>query len=149
MLILRSLAIVIAGAGVFASLPLTNARACDDDRYPCPVRSEALTQETDDVPTQPAPPAQPQKKMNDAARPNEKAHAKREREVPRATVRAKVSTPAVQKQATEAISRATEAAKENAVQFVDPNELNELDRAALFQSAPSSKSTPAREQVVK
>ena len=29
---LRTFAIVIAGAGIFASLPLTNARACDDDR---------------------------------------------------------------------------------------------------------------------
>jgi hypothetical protein len=64
MLTLRTLAIVVTGAGVFAGLPLTDARACDDDRYPCPVRLEALTQETADVPTQPAPSAQPQKCMS-------------------------------------------------------------------------------------
>ena len=60
MLTLRTLAIVVTGAGVFAGLPLTDARACDDDRY----RSRevgALTQETADVPIQPAPSAQPQK----------------------------------------------------------------------------------------
>ena len=96
MLTLRTLAIVVTGAGVFAGLPLTDARACDDDRYPCPVRLEALTQETADVPTQPAPSAQPQKKAKQPAGLNEKAHAKREREAPQATARAKASKPAVQ-----------------------------------------------------
>jgi hypothetical protein len=61
MLTLRTFSIVITGAGVFAGLPLTDARACDDDRYPCPPRLEALTQETADAPTQPALLAQPQK----------------------------------------------------------------------------------------
>ena len=57
---LRTFAIVIAGAGILASLPLTNARACDDDRYPCPIRSEALIQETVQAPDELAP-DQPQK----------------------------------------------------------------------------------------
>jgi hypothetical protein len=189
MLTLRTLAIVVTGAGVFAGLPLTDARACDDDRYPCPVRLEALTQETADVPIQPAPSAQPQKKsaqpQNKAkqpAGPNEKAHAKREREAPQATARAKASKPAVQEQTADSVSQKapeanpavvsspradeppngerlvttagtawpvlpnsegagvsvpeatggepTEAADANAVQLVDPNEVNELDRAA-------------------
>jgi hypothetical protein len=192
MLALRKLAIVITGAGVFAGLPLTDAQACDDDRYPCPVRSQALTQETAEVPAQPArsaqpqkKSAQPQKKVNQPADPNEKAHAKREREVPRATARAKGSKPAVQEQAVDSISQkaaeadpalmppradqpvnaespdgrlvataatawpvlpstegagasapgatgveATETAKANTVQLVDPNEVNDLDRAA-------------------
>ena len=52
MLTLRTFSIVITGAGVLAGLPLTDARACDDDRYPCPPRLEALTQETADAPTQ-------------------------------------------------------------------------------------------------
>src|SRR6516164_1860976 len=47
MLTLRTLAIVITGAGVFAGLPLTGAQACDDDRYPCPIR---VPQETADAP---------------------------------------------------------------------------------------------------
>src|SRR5262245_51105975 len=83
---LRTFAIVIAGAGIFASLPLTNAWACDDDRYPCPIRSEALIQETVQAPDQLATdqpqkkPAQPQKKAKQPASTNEKAHAKRDRE---------------------------------------------------------------------
>src|SRR5215831_1325597 len=187
MLTLRTFAIVIAGAGVFAGLPLTSAQACDDDRYPCPIR---VPQETADAPAQPAPSAQPQKKASHAARPNEKAQAKREREAPRATARAKVSKPAAQEQAAGSIPQraadappamvppspanqplndqsrdespvataatawptlpstegagasapaaasvdATEAAKTNAmtnaVQVVDANEVNDLDRAA-------------------
>ena len=202
MLTLRTLAIVTIGAGVFAGLPLTDARACDDDRYPCPVRSEALVQETADAPTEPAPPAQPQKKpaqpqkkATQPAGPNEKAHAKRGQEAPRATARAKVSKPVVQEQAADSISQKaaeatpavvlpsradqplnderrsenlvataattwpvvrttegagtsgatdaapTEAATANAVQLVDPNEVNELDRAAETIPAQSSWST--------
>src|SRR5262249_14983943 len=49
---LRTFASVMAGAGIFASVPLTNAWACDDDRYPCPIRSEALIQETVQAPDQ-------------------------------------------------------------------------------------------------
>jgi hypothetical protein len=83
---LRTFAIVIAGAGIFASLPLTNAWACDDDRYPCPIRSEALIQETVQAPDQLSTDqpqkklAQPQKKAKQPASTNEKAHAKRDRE---------------------------------------------------------------------
>jgi hypothetical protein len=198
MLTLRTLAIVVTGAGVFAGLPLTDARACDDDRYPCPVRLEALTQETADVPTQPAPSAQPQKKSaqpqkkaKQPAGPNEKAHAKREREAPQTTARTKASKPAVQEQTTDSVSQKaqeanpavvpspradealngerrderlvttagtawpvlpntegvgvsapgatggepTETANANAVQLVDPNEVNDLDRAAATESS--------------
>ena len=187
MLTLRSLAIVITGAAVFAGLPLTGAQACDDDRYPCPIR---VPQETADAPAEAAPSAQPQRKVSHPARVNEKAQAKREREAPRAAARAKPSKPAAQEQAAEPISQkgaeaapamvpppradqplndasrgespvaaaatawptlpttegagagapaaasadATEAAKTNAatnaVQVVDTNEVNDLDRAA-------------------
>jgi hypothetical protein len=149
-----------------------------------------VPQETADAPAQAAPPAQPQRKVSHPARPNEKAQAKREREAPRATARAKPSKPAAQEQAAEPISQkgaeaapamvpplradqplndasrgespvaaaatawpalpttegagvgappaasadATEAAKTNAVtnavQVVDTNEVNDLDRAA-------------------
>ena len=203
MLTLRTFSIVITGAGVLAGLPLTDARACDDDRYPCPPRLEALTQETADAPTQetadaptqPAPlaqpqktSAQPQKKAKQPAGQNEKAHAKREQEAPRATARAKGDKPAVQEQAADSISQKpaeaaptvvpssgadqplnaesrnenlvptaaaawpiipnTEgtgaggaAANANAVQLVDPNEVNELDRVAETAQAESSWST--------
>jgi hypothetical protein len=188
---LRTFAIVIAGAGIFASLPLTNAWACDDDRYPCPIRSEALIQETVQAPDQLAPDqpqkksAQPQKKAKQPAPTNQEAHAKRDQKAPRTAAGAKVSKPAVPEQASDAASqKALEAAPaavasppvdeqalndesrggsllatagtawpvspitegaagkpaatnintadaaSNAAQLVDPNEINELDRAA-------------------
>jgi hypothetical protein len=198
MLTLRTLAIVTIGAGVLAGLPLTRAQACDDDRYPCPIR---VPQETADAPTAAAPSAQPQRKASQPARPTAKAQAKPEREAPRATARAKPSKPAAQEQAAESISQkgaeaapamvpppradqslndasrgespaaaaagwpalpategagagapaamsadATEAAKTNAVanavtnaaQVVDPNEVNDLDRAAAASVAAES-----------
>jgi hypothetical protein len=192
MLTLRTLAIVTIGAGVFAGLPLTGAQACDDDRYPCPIR---VPQEVD-APAQAAPSAQPQKKASHAARPSEKAQAKRE--APPAAARAKPSKPAAPEHSADSIAQkaaeappalvpsppadqplnaasrgespvaaagtawpvlpttegagasapgaapaatsadATEAAKTaaattavtNAVKVVDPNEANDLDRAA-------------------
>jgi hypothetical protein len=177
-------------------VPLTNAWACDDDRYPCPIRSEALIQETvqapDELPAdQPQKKlAQPQKKAKQPASANAKAHAKRDREAPRVPAVAKVSKPAVPVQAPDAVSqKAPEAAPaaaaspraeeqplndesrtggqlatagatwpvspiteraadtpaaasidtadaaSNAVQLVDPNEVNELDRAAGVESS--------------
>ena len=130
--------------------------------------------------------AQPRKKAKQPAGPNEKAHAKREREAPQATARAKASKPAVQEQTTDSVSQKAqeanpavvpspradeplndkrrderlvttagtawpvlpntegagvsatgatggepaETANANAVQLVDPNEVNDLDRAA-------------------
>jgi hypothetical protein len=104
MLTLRALAIVITGAGVFAALPVTGAQACDDDRYPCPIR---VPQETVEAPAQAAPAAaaQPQRKVSHPARPNAKPQAKREQEAPRAAARAKPSKPAAQEQAAEPISQ--------------------------------------------
>src|SRR5262249_53933330 len=138
--------------------------------------------------------AQPQKKAKQPAVPNEKAHAKREREAPQATAGAKATKAAVPEQTTDSVSQQapeanpavapspaaeessngerpvmtagtawpvlpstegagvsvpgatggqpTEAADANAVQLVDPNEVNELDRAAAATvSAESSWST--------
>jgi hypothetical protein len=189
---LRTFAIVLAGAGIFASLPLTIAWACDDDRYPCPIRSEALIQETVPAPDQLVPDepqkkvAQPQKKAKPPTSTNEKAHAKRD---PRAPAAAKGSKPAVPRdQAPDAVSQkppeaapaviaspganeqalndesrggsllatagtawpvspssegaadtraatsiSTADAASNAVQMVDPNEVNELDREASVE----------------
>ena len=132
--------------------------------------------------------AQPRKKGKQPAGQNEKAHAKREQEAPRATAPAKGDKPAVQEQAADSISQKpaeaaptvvpssredqplnaesrnenlvataaaawpiipnTEgtgaggaAANANAVQLVDPNEVNDLDRAAATVSTESSWST--------
>ena len=132
--------------------------------------------------------AQPRKKAKQPAGQNEKAHAKREQEAPRATAPAKGDKPALQEQAADSISQkpaeaaptvvpssredqplnaesrnenlvtaaaaawpiipntestgaggvaadTTEAANANAVQLVDPNEVNELDRAAIVESS--------------
>jgi hypothetical protein len=189
---LRSFAILIAGAGIFASLPLTSAWACDDDRYPCPIRSEVLIEETVQAPDQLVPDepqkkvAQPQKKAKQPASTNEKAHAKRD---PRGPAAAKVSKPAVPRdQAPDAVSQKppeaapaviasprgdeqalndesrggsllatagtawpvsprtegaadtraatsinTADAASNAVQMVDSNQVNEIDRAASVE----------------
>ena len=112
----RTFAIVLTGAGLFAGLPLTDAWACDDDRYPCPVRSQALPQETSDAPAdiadppaRPAPSAKSQKKASHPARANEKAKAKGERETPRVSTRAKVSKP-MQEQADYISQKPAEAA---------------------------------------
>src|SRR5215510_997492 len=132
--------------------------------------------------------AQPRKKAKQPAGQNEKAHAKREQEAPRATAPAKGDKPAVQEQAADSISQkpaeaaptvvpssredqplnaesrnanlvataaaawpiipnnegtgaGRAAANANAVQLVDPNEVNELDRAAETAQAESSWST--------
>jgi hypothetical protein len=102
MLTLRTLAIVITGAGVLAGVPFTGAQACDDDRYPCPIR---VPQEIADAPAQAAPSAPPQRNVSHPARQNEKAQAKRDREAPRAVARAKPSKPAAQEQAAEPVSQ--------------------------------------------
>ena len=87
---LCTLAIMIAGAGLIAGVPSRYAQACDDDRYPCPVR-ELAVQETANAPAKPAP--QPKTKVNHT-RTNEEASAKREAAAP-----ANVSKPAMQEQA--------------------------------------------------
>ena len=106
MITLRTAAIVITGAGVFAGLPLTAAKACDDDRFPCPVTSEATPQETAVAPAEAAPSAQPLKKTNHPARLDEKMQSKVERHAPRVAIdreapgsgtRSKASKTAVQK----------------------------------------------------
>src|SRR6516165_2778490 len=60
--------------------------------------------------------AQPRKKAKQPAGPNEKAHAKREREAPQATARAKASKPAVQEQTTDSVSQKAQEANPAVVQ---------------------------------
>jgi hypothetical protein len=101
---LCTLAIMIAGAGLIAGVPLRDAQACDDDRYPCPVRAQAAAQETTNAPAKPAPSVQPKKNVSHT-RANEKASAKREAAAP-----ANVSKPAMQEQATQKAAEAAPAA---------------------------------------
>src|SRR5690349_20179120 len=98
---LCSLAIMIAGAGLIAGVPARYAQACDDDRYPCPLREQAV-QETPNAPAKSAPP--PKKKVSHT-RASEEASAKREAAAP-----ADVSKPAMQEQAMQKAAEAGVAA---------------------------------------
>jgi hypothetical protein len=68
---LRTLTIGMAVAGVLAALPTVDARACDNDRYPCPIVSQ---QQETAAPVRPS--AQSRKKASRAARLGEKTRAK-------------------------------------------------------------------------
>src|SRR6516162_3442314 len=178
-------------ASVEPPVPKTKP-ATSKPKHPAVAAAGATQPKSGPQPGPSAPPqktsAQPGKKAKQPAGQNEKAHAKREQEAPRATAPAKGDKPAVQEQAADSISQKpaeaaptvvpssgadqplnaesrnenlvataaaawpiipnTEgtgaggaAANANAVQLVDPNEVNELDRAAETAQAESSWST--------
>jgi hypothetical protein len=77
----------IVTLGMFAGVGLTAAQACDNDRFPCPVVSEAVTQETAAAPAEPVQVAQPPKKASQSARPATKPEPKAEQSMPRAKSR--------------------------------------------------------------
>jgi hypothetical protein len=43
----------IVSLGMFAGVGINAAQACDNDRFPCPVVSETVTQETAAAPAEP------------------------------------------------------------------------------------------------
>src|SRR5215471_17876105 len=94
MLMLRSLAIAVAAAAALAGLSARSAQACDNDRYPCPV--VAQPQEADAA----VRPPQSRKKASRAARQDEKAAAKAERQSAQAP-----TNPATPEQAADAGAR--------------------------------------------
>jgi hypothetical protein len=85
MITLRKGAVV--GLGMLAGVGMNAAQACDNDRFPCPVVSEAVTQETAAAPAEPVQAAQPPKKTNQSARPATKPTSKTEQSMPRAKSR--------------------------------------------------------------
>ena len=96
---LCALAVVTTAAGVITGLPFNTALACDNDRFPCPIVSDAP--ETTEAPAKAAPGA-PRKKATNQAAPrqderatlqDEKARPKGEREAARAPSRAKAAKP--------------------------------------------------------
>jgi hypothetical protein len=89
MFTLRNGAIVIS-LGMFAGVGLTTAQACDNDRFPCPVVSEAVMQEA--APAEPVRVPQPPKKANQSARPVTKPQPKAEQSMPLA--KGREATPA-------------------------------------------------------
>ena len=99
MLTLRGLAIAMAGAGVLAGLQVTQAQACDNDRYPCPV--VAQPQEAADAAARP----QPRKKASRAARHDEKARAKAEWQASQGPSQTNAAAPVAQEQAADSGSK--------------------------------------------
>ena len=93
---MRTLAIAMAALGVLSALPVTSARACDNDRYPCPIVSQ--TQDTAGAAARSPTPSR--KKTSRDARQDEKPRAKTEGEASRASSRTiKAIPPAGQEQA--------------------------------------------------
>ena len=80
---MRTLAIAMAALGVLSALPVTSARACDNDRYPCPIVSQ--TQDTAGAAARSPTPSR--KKTSRDARQDEKPRAKTEGEASRASSR--------------------------------------------------------------
>lgn len=62
---------LLTAAGVFIPLALSNAAACDNDRFPCPVVSEVAPQDTVDTVAEPPRTVQPRKKAQQASRQSE------------------------------------------------------------------------------
>jgi hypothetical protein len=69
---------------MFAGVGLNAAQACDNDRFPCPVISEAVIQETAAAPAAPVQVAPPPKKASQSARSATKQQSKAEQSMPRA-----------------------------------------------------------------
>jgi hypothetical protein len=85
MITLRKGAIV--GLGMLAGVGINAAQACDNDRFPCPVVSETVTQETAAAPAEPVQAAQPPKKASQSARPATKPQPTGDQSMPRAKSR--------------------------------------------------------------
>jgi hypothetical protein len=96
MMSVRPLAFVIAAAAMLAALPATSAQACDNDRYPCPIVAQP---EKPDTAARPA----PAKKVNRAARQEEKARTKIERNASDTAAPARAAAPPQQAQAAESL----------------------------------------------
>ena len=77
----------IVSLGMFAGVGMNAAQACDNDRFPCPVVSETVTQETAAAPAEPVQVAQPPKKASQSARPATKPQPTAEQSMPRANSR--------------------------------------------------------------
>jgi len=85
-----TLAIAMAALGALSALSATGARACDNDRYPCPI----VAQPQDTASTAARPPAPSRNKASRAARQDEKPRAKPEGEASRDTSRTTKVSPA-------------------------------------------------------
>src|SRR5262245_47902509 len=141
MLTPRNLVIVAAAAGALNGLPWSNARACDNDRFPCPIVQEAPTPDSAEATAK----AQSKKKSTQAVQ-GEKPSAKAERDASQASARPKASKPSAQEQADSRAKAAKPAgqqadtsgapAAEAAPAVVPPPEQSRSADAARIESAP-------------
>lgn len=100
-----TLAIALAALGVLSTLPATRARACDNDRYPCPI----VSQPQDTASTTARSPAPSRKKASRAARQEEKPRATAEVEASRASSRTtKINPPPAEEPASVPVSPKSE-----------------------------------------
>src|SRR5262245_52287906 len=90
MLTPRNLAIVAAAVGALAGMTWSKAQACDNDRFPCPVVSDAPAPDSTDA-GRSAPSGQSKKKPAQAAQQGEKPAAKSEHSAAQAPARPKAS----------------------------------------------------------
>jgi hypothetical protein len=109
----RTFAIMAAAAGALASLPLSHARACDNDRFPCPIIQDTSTPDAAADTSSRAAPTQPRKKDNQA-RKTDKASEKPEADASHKPAGAKASKPAAQEQAASRSKASKPAAREQA-----------------------------------
>ena len=93
----------IVSLGMFAGVGMNSAQACDNDRFPCPVVSEAVTQETAAAPAEPVQVAQPPKKASQSARPATKPLPTAEQSMPRA--KSREAAPAARTTSTTALKK--------------------------------------------
>jgi hypothetical protein len=126
---LRSLALAMA-AGMLAGLPVTGAQACDNDRYPCPV--VAQPQDAANAAVSP----QSRKKARRAARQDEAAGAKRERESP--SSRVKAAAPGGQERSADAGDKKAADPARTLNEEVDRNESPVAAAAAAWLVLPSA-----------
>lgn len=109
----RTLAIMAAAAGALASLPLSHAQACDNDRFPCPIVQDTSTPDAAADASSRAAPTQARKKDNQA-RKTDTASEKPEADATHKPAGAKASKPAAQEQAASRSKASKPAAREQA-----------------------------------
>ena len=129
---------IVASLGMFVGVGINAAQACDNDRFPCPVVSEAVTQETATAPAEPVQVARPPKRASQSDRPATKPQPKAEQSMPRgygreATPAARTTTKAAPPKQRAAPAPKNDLASETAISastIVQPPASNEPPKEA-------------------
>jgi hypothetical protein len=127
----------IVSLGMFAGVGMNAAQACDNDRFPCPVVSEAVTQETAAAPAEPVQVAQPPKKASQSARPA-KPQPTAEQSMPRAKSREAAPAPRATSKTARQKQQAAPSPKKN-----DPASETAISTSTIIQ--PPASDQPPKE----